>query len=390
MITNLYSKYTACFLLCILTISCGEDEVEADDFVEETPEITQVLGVSFDTDENSSLMFYNDEPEEEMTSDWRRYEIGKVLRIKPIDSLTIEVANFAPVDIEEATVLATIEGLETQIQLFTISKIRAHARQEVKYSFIEGSTMFLDVDGNEVDLATYRSESIPVDQISFTYSGTSELITKLKSLETLKWEIKYHNYDPDSNPKNNWADEVTAKDFRRFSGLVINMGYLFLSEEFKTGFLAEHLTKNDQSEMTFEEKEALYQKLLNKPYFKCGKVANVSGLGGGSVLGYAEHILRDYLTKAGTGNVIAHEVGHTLGYNHSSNMTYPIKVDNIKVGISPLAVRAMDILFEENRFPITSTNYYLMEDFQESSSKEKDNFEISSQLQHHNCGVAHK
>lgn len=183
-------------------------------------------------------------------------------------------------------------------------------------------------------------------------SGTSELISKLKSLESLKWEIKYHNYDPDKNPNNNWADEVTAKDFRRFSGLVINMGYLFISEEFKTGFLAEHLTKNDESEMTHEEKEELYLELLNKPYYKCGKVARVSGLGGGSVLGFAEHILRDYLSKGGVGNILAHEIGHNLGYNHSSNMTYPIWVDDIKVGISPLSVRVMNILFEENRFQL--------------------------------------
>lgn len=104
-----------------------------------------------------------------MTSEWRRYQIGNVLRVKPIDSITIEVANFAPVDIEDATVLATIEGLEKQIQLFNIPKIRAHARQEIKYSFIEGSSMFLDVDGNEVDLTAYRTEGISVDQISFTY-----------------------------------------------------------------------------------------------------------------------------------------------------------------------------------------------------------------------------
>jgi hypothetical protein len=378
MLTKSYLKVITLFALCFFFISCGED----------TPEITQVLDVSFDTDENSSLMFYDGELEEEMTSVWRRYQIGNVLRVKLIDSITIEVANFAPVDIENATVLATIEGLEKQIQLFNIPKIRAHARQEMKYSFIEGSSMFLDVDGNEVDLTAYRTEGIPVDQISFTYTGTSELISKLKSLESLKWEIKFHNYDPDSNPNNNWADEVTGKDFRRFSGLIINMGYLFLSEEFKTGFLAEHLTKNDESVMTHEEKEELYQKLLYKSYFKCGKVAKISGLGGGAVLGFAEHILRDYLTKAATGSVTAHEVGHTLGYNHSSNMTYPIKMDGVNVGISPLAVRVMNILFEENRFPITLANYYLAEDFQEPSSQS--NMEISFQSHQLKCAEIHK
>lgn len=320
-------------MLILYFTSCEIDEEGLDDFVEETPDVTQVLEISFGTDENSSLMFYDDELEEEMTSKWRRYQIGNVLRVKPIDSLTIEVANFAPVDIENATILAKIEGIESEIQLFNIPKIRAHARQETQYSFIDGDSLFLDVDGNEVNLAAYKLEGIPVDEISFDYTGTSELITKLNSLQTLNWKIKYHNYDPNSNPKNNWADKVTAKDFRRFSGLVINMGYLFLSEEFETGFLAEHLTKNDRSEMTHEEKEALYQKLLNKSFFNCGKTSRVSGLGGGSVLGYAERILRDYLTKEYTGKTIGHEVGHTLGYGHRSNMTYPKKVDNVSMGI---------------------------------------------------------
>lgn len=380
MLNKFYSKFKICVVFSLFIISCESEGVT-------TPEITQVLEISFDTDENSSLMFYDDELEEEMTSEWRRYQIGNVLRVKPIDSLTIEIANFAPVDIENATILAKIEGIESEIQLFTISKIRAHARQEIKYSFIEGNNMFLDVDGNEVDLAAYKLEGIPIDEISFTFTGTSELITKLKSLESLDWEIKYHNYDPNRNPDNNWADEVTAKDFRQFSGLIINMGYLFLSQEFKAGFLAEHLTKNDESVMTNGEKETIYQNILDKTYYRCGIVTKVSGLGGGATLGYAEHILRDYLIIPGTGGIIGHEIGHTVGFTHSSNMTYPIQVDNVNVGISPLTNRVMKILIEENRFPITSTNYYLAEDFQASSSQS--NMKTSIQSQHHKCVEIH-
>lgn len=78
---------------------------------------------SFDTDQNSTLMFQDDEPIEIMTSEARIYSIAKVIRVKPIDEKTIEVSNFAPFDIENATILATIGGT-VQVQLFKIKKIR--------------------------------------------------------------------------------------------------------------------------------------------------------------------------------------------------------------------------------------------------------------------------
>ena len=139
--------------------------------------------------------------------------------------------------------------------------------------------------------------------------------------------------------------------------------------------------------MTNGEKETIYQNILDKTYYRCGIVTKVSGLGGGATLGYAEHILRDYLIILGTGGIIGHEIGHTVGFTHSSNMTYPIQVDNVNVGISPLTNRVMKILIEENRFPITSTNYYLAEDFQASSSQS--NMKTSIQSQHHKCVEIH-
>lgn len=150
-LTSIYSKKTIFVLFSFLFITCGKEEPIGENNL--------ILKVAFDTDKNSTIMFYDGESEEEMTSEERRYEIGKVLRIKPIDATTIEVANFAPVDIEDATIIATIdiEGVETEIELFTITRIRAHARGELKYPFVEGNTEFLDVNGNTVDLAQFKT-----------------------------------------------------------------------------------------------------------------------------------------------------------------------------------------------------------------------------------------
>lgn len=87
-------------------------------------------------------MFQDGESIALLTSEARRYDIGQVLRVKAVDLTTLEVANFAPTDIVNATILVTIEGHPKPVKLFNIGKIRAHAVQEIKYPFIDGDTKF--------------------------------------------------------------------------------------------------------------------------------------------------------------------------------------------------------------------------------------------------------
>lgn len=318
--------------------------------------------VYFDTDQNSSLMFQDNEAVGVMTSESRVYSIAQVIRVKTVDEKTIEVSNFAPFDIENATILATIEGVG-QVQLFKIKKIRAHATQTMKYPFVEGTSLFLDIDNKVVDLSQYKTTGVDPTKISFDFTGDSEIIIGLKKLKALKWTIRYYDYDPNNDPNNNW-EPITAKDIRRFSGLMINMGIVFVSDKFKQAFLNEQIIGNDGTTvLTMAEKEKVYNSILSHPRFNCGKVTNVSGLGGGATLGYAEHILHDYI-KIDAGNLMAHEVGHCVGFNHSSNMTYPKTINNVSTGFSPVMSRSNMEFFRGALFIVTPQNYYKPADFQ--------------------------
>ena len=331
--------------------ACSEDEEKV------SPKM-----VSFDTELNSSLMFQDNEAVAVMTSDSRIYSIAQIIRIKAVDAKTIEVSNFAPFDIEDATILATIEGIG-QVQLFKIKKIRAHATQTMKYPFVDGTTLFLSADNKIVDLSQYKTAGLDPVKISFDFTGDSEIILKLKKLKALKWKIKYHNFDPNNDPNNNW-DPITAKDIRRFSGLMINMGIVFVSDEFRQSFLNETIIGNDgTTALTMAEKEKVYNDILIHPRFNCGKCTNVSGLGGGATLGYAEHILRDYIKKD-AGDITAHEIGHCVGFNHDSNMTYPKKINNVNTGFSPVMSRINTEFFNGGLFIVTPQNYYKSADFQ--------------------------
>jgi hypothetical protein len=341
-------------LLIILMVGCKKNNKDLND---QPTAVVSTTELSFDTDANSKLMFQDGESIALLTADVRRYEIGKVLRVKAINETTIEVANFAPVDIDDATILITIEGSPKPIRLFKIKKIRAHAVQEIKYPFINGTTQFLDVDNATVDLSQYKTTGIAVTKVSFDFTGETPLILKLKKLAKLKWKIQYHDFDPKHDPNNNWKDYMDAKDVRRFTGLLINYAYLIQASETRTSFLAEPIIDNDGvTFLTTAQKEVAYQKLMDIPSFSCGVCVNANGLGGGATFGLADYVLHDYITKYGTTAV--HEMGHKIGYNHSSTMTY----SRDGKGSVEACRRVYDQMLKNNEFPIQKASYYKQSD----------------------------
>ncbi len=340
-------------LLTVLFFSCKKEKPTPP-----VPDPVTTVQYNFDNNNNAALMFQDGESIELLTSEARRYEIGKVLRVKAINATTIEVANFAPVEIADATILLTVEGLSKPVRLFRIGKIRAHGVQQIKYPFIEGGTKFLDSDGGEVDLAQYKTTGIPIEKVLFDFTGDSDLIKKLKSLSKLKWKIKYHEYDTKDIPTDNWKDNIEAKDIRRFSGLIINLAYLIQAEETRTAFLAEPITGNDKVLLTAEQKQEAFKKILDMSTINCGVVVNVSGLGGGSTFGLANHVLHDYLTMD-ICSIAVHEIGHMVGFSHDSSMTYPTADKRGAVVATGIIYKDM---LAKKQLPITTSNYYLPTD----------------------------
>ncbi|SHF42220.1 hypothetical protein [Pedobacter caeni] len=339
--------------LLLLVLGCKKNNKDI-----ESPPAIVTTELSFDNDNNSKLMFQDGESMALLTSEARRYEIAKVLRVKAVNETTIEVANFAPVDIEDATILLSIEGSSKPIRLFKIKKIRAHAVQEIKYPFIDGSSKFLDVDNTPVDLSQYKTSGLPLNKVSFDFTGETELIMKLKKLAKLKWKVKYHDFDPNDNPADNWKENIDAKDVRRFSGFIINLAYLLQANETRVSYVAEPITGNDG--LTFlstAEKETAFQKMIDIPQFNCGVVVNVSGLGGGYTFGVANHVLNDYLNKD-VCFIAIHEVSHMIGYNHDSTMTYPKNGQ----GATEACSRIYKQMLSANEFPIKKAAYYKQSD----------------------------
>ncbi len=319
----------------------------------ETPPPT-VLEMHFDSDANSSLMYTDNESKNVFTSTDRVFEMKNVLEAKAINNTTMRIRNYTPCDIEDATIVAQITEFAQKVQLLKIKKIRAHAEQIFEYSFVKGGTRFLDTDGAEVSLDKFKTVGIPTADIQFDFTGTSAQILRLKKLANVKWEIWYGEFG--SSASDNWKYGVTPKDIRRLSGLFINAAYLIQTENFKAEFLKEEIVRDDgYTQLTLTQKINLYQQMIDKPQFRPSVCTKSSGLAavGGSLIGVAEHVLLDFL-KMNTTDILFHEIGHNMGYNHGSTMTY----DKNGKGFVMASGRISNKILNANDYPIRSDNYY--------------------------------
>lgn len=342
------------FIAAMLAMTaCNKEEISEPT----TPSQTQTPVYTFDSS-NSKLMFQDNESMDVMSSVDRQFEIAKVIRIRAINKDTIEIANFAPLNLSDITITLNMQGLPKTLLLLNIKKFGTHTIKRIAYPFLTGTHKCLDTDRKEVDMSAYKTTGIPTANVSFDFSSTSTLIKKLKKLSAFKWQIQFWDYNTQKDSSQNWKISPTPRDFRRFTGLFINMAYLFTNDSLKILFVKEPIIQNDGTTyMTSAEKAEVYQRFIDIPNFRSGIVTNVNGLGGGSTFGVAEYVLIQNVTTYPT-NTVIHEMGHMLGYGHSSTMTYP---QNNHGAVIPTAyiwskLRAAD------DFPVSAANYYKQED----------------------------
>lgn len=349
--STLLKRLTVLSLL-LLTIGCKKKEMEPVETGPTTP------AYSFTGTTADELMFEDGEAMSVMTNESRRFNVNNVLRVTAVNNTTIEVANFAPVDITDATILATIKGQPQKIQLLHIGTIKGHRIKQIPYPFIGVQTGYLDVNGKTVDLSAYKTNGIVPADISFEFSGTTPLIEKLKKLSIIKWQPKMHDFDPD-NLDNNWLDEPTAKQFRMFTGFMINFAYMYTDATMKSRIVNEYVIGNDGvTPLTTAEKEADWIKAQTRTQINCGltDTRKVTGLGGGSTFGIADWVTLNFMTESYT--TPFHEMGHVLGYNHSSSMTYP---QNDR-GNVPVFMARQNEMNTAKDFPVRLDNYYKPDD----------------------------
>jgi len=337
---NVFVWLTFAAVAALALASCQKDSDLALQLVKD-----KLPTVSVVAENNKERMFEDGETLLEITAESRRFKVAEVIRIKAINNDSIEIANFAPVDVKNIIISMTKPD-GSNVDLFEADVIGAYVEKRIPFS---------------LDL----SDTTPPATVKFNYRGESTTVKGLKKIQTVTWQLKPHDYDPANNPKNNWIGNPSPKQFRLAIGTMINAAYVALEPALLEQMKLDSLNKDGKILLTETEKENKYKQLLNLKTLNIGIVdpwKGTVGLGGGSVYGLTTSIYKQSYVKA-QGEVIGHEFGHALGYPHGSNMTYANTVNGRRHSFGLIYDRVWNNVIDAGNMPIKAADYYIPNDF---------------------------
>ncbi|MEM7340353.1 MAG: hypothetical protein AAF467_16970 [Actinomycetota bacterium] len=308
-------------------------------------------------------MYTDSEPLSVLTSADRLFRIDRLVRVRPVSETRIEIANFAPAELRDVTLLMSIDGGPTNVEVATIDVFAPHGITEIDYPFLQAPHEARTTSGQVVDMSAHRTGIDPAT-VTFDFTSPTGLAARLAALDGMNWELALHDYNPDNDPESSWALDPEPVHARLYTAIVINWATVVNDPGLRSAFIAEPIIDNDGTTLlTAQEKAALHDRMRGFGRTNLGVISqNVSGLGGGSVLGVHNYVLRAHMRDMPwSDGTYTHEFGHQLGFGHSSTMTYP-RDDQ---GWTVVARRELIRLSDAGALPITQANYYQPGDYAE-------------------------
>lgn len=212
----------------------------------------------------------------------------------------------------------------------------------------------------------YRSESgkivkipmMPADdfsEIEFKIESDDPYLEKLRAI-IHGWNIRFHLYDgdptkPDGGPVGNWMG-IRPVHCREAVAFFLNFTYMIDMPEHEEILRANEDRLygnggvNDKVTPDVVLRQMRQERTLNVGLVYPGN--GVIGLGGGSAYGVYQSGWLNHYTNTYACEIMFHELGHVMGYNHSSAFTY-----------GPWAQELMNYFYVEhlNEMPINSPGY---------------------------------
>lgn len=221
---------------------------------------------SLDAINDTERIFEDNESLSEMTAEHRRFSVSEVIRLRAVSSDSIEITNFAPIDITDLTI--TMEIADRKSDLLKLSRLPAHITKRV-----------------------YCPLGTSPSQVVLGYDGATPLIQKLKRIQSIKWQIKPHHFNSQNG---GWKSTPEARDFRMMTGMMINAAYIMTDPNLLSQLQAHVIFKDDgKSVLTAQEKQADMERLKSITRIDMGVVGanlNTVGLAGIGLYGLSSKL----------------------------------------------------------------------------------------------------
>lgn len=265
------------------------------------------------TDDEPHSIYYN--------GNERSFHIAEPLQVNVVND-SLHLRFYSPLPLKQATIMAKSNIQDEFVELAHFDSIPAFADIRVPANLLEKGTYYTQSG----KICTLSAEDLPLESLSFKVSSPDVYWSKLSRIKA-KWRIKFSAYggDPVTGANNgNWA-AIRPVHIREAIALFLNIGYMCSMEEFQAWCLTFQGQINDNNGKPVDMSKVISH-LESLSGFDVGLIwsgSGIAGLGGGRTWGVAQYsFFYHYDSTKGELIPVFHELGHCMGYGHSSGMTY--------------------------------------------------------------------
>ena len=284
-----------------------------------------------------SSKFYNSETRPKILQDTesksiyydhsqRWFRINEPLQVVCTSDNKLHTRFYSPVPISAVKIWAKVPGITDEVLIAFLDTI--HAFSDAQYEFTLKEGQVFKTKSNQY-VALSRDKIANFKDATLSIESYDSFWEKIKDIRA-KWLIQFNSYggDPDAangSPTGSWMG-IRPVHIREAIAFWLNMAYLITMPAYATE-LATYQGRlyGNGGPANIIDVSTIIPGLNNLSGFDVGLVYTghgVAGLGGGRVWGVAQDAYRFHYLYYDWSNVPIHELGHCLGYNHTSSMTY--------------------------------------------------------------------
>lgn len=283
---------------------------------------------SYYDEETRPLILQDDEPKSIFYDKTQRsFCINDLLQLTCTDEGALLSKFYSPISIKNVSVWSSDKKYGDKVLLAHYDSIPAFCGASFDFSKELDTYEFLTASNSK--LAIKKADVLELIEMGVEIECDDPYWRKVKQIQA-SWLLSFASYGgdpdaPDGKPVGNWMG-MRPVHIREAIAFMINLGYMISTEEFATyleGFQGQ-IWGNGGPEDIIDVRVIIPQ-LTARPGFTMGLVytgRGVAGLGGGWTLGVSQSTYFNHYTSTRSCSFLFHEIGHCMGYSHSSGMSY--------------------------------------------------------------------
>lgn len=297
-------------------------------------------------------MFLADEPQEVFYDTSKRsFYVNEPLSVGISEEGDLLVRFFAPVTLHDVTVLCRFNKASTEyLELAHLETVPPFMEARLPIPVTASECTFRTASGRKINVPAMPG--LTQDDVSLRLRSEDPFLKKMETVGS-RWLVRFGKYSADAANPGKWR-HMTPLLCRHACALMLNMAYMFSTEEFNTAMDAYDgiLFDNGRNPINLDN---LRGRIKGHSALVMGHVSGVGGTGGGTTYALASYVYTGHYSDVGGAAhsyermALFHEFGHCLGYNHNSNMTYGDKW-------TVLCANSYVGLGKENKLPVSSRN----------------------------------